>query len=311
MALTERLADMAVFAKVVETAGFSTAARDLDLSKAAVSKAVARLETHLGARLLNRTTRKLTPTEAGVAFHAYCREVVTQAEEAEQHLGQLQSAPRGTLRLGVPLSFGLVQVAKALPGFQHRYPEVEVELVFVDGTLDLIADALDLAIEVGEPVDSSLIARRLTTSRNVIVASPDYLTRNGTPQSPTDLPKHPCLLSSCAVGGRWDFVGHGRSESVYVSGPVRSNFLLGIRESVLAGQGIARMPSFCVADDLAAGRLKCLFSDWTHRPEGIYALYPHRKHLPAKVKAAIDYFLEVFGDNPYWDAVLSEEACHC
>ena len=310
MALTERLADMAVFARVVESAGFSTAARDLDLSKAAVSKAVARLESHLGVRLLNRTTRKLTPTEAGIAFHAYCKQVVTQAEEAEQHLGQLQSAPRGTLRLGVPLSFGLAQVAKVLPSFQHRYPEVEVELVFVDGQLDMVADAFDLALEVGEPADSSLIARRLTTSRNVIVASPDYIARNGAPLTPADLQKHPCLLSSCAVGGRWDFVGHGRAESVYVSGPFRSNFLLGMREAVLAGQGIARMPSFCVADDLAAGRLKCLFSDWTHKPEGIYALYPHRKHLPAKVKAAIDYFLEVFGDNPYWDAVLDASTCH-
>ncbi|NQD36720.1 LysR family transcriptional regulator [Permianibacter sp. IMCC34836] len=311
MALTDRLADMAVFAKVVDASGFSTAARDLDLSKAAVSKAVARLETHLGVRLLNRTTRKLTPTEAGIAFHAYCRQVVTQAEEAEQHLGQLQSAPRGTLRLAVPLSFGLAQVTKVLPNFQHRYPEVEVDLVFIDGALDMVAGAFDLAIEVGEPADSSLIARRLTTSRNVIVASPDYIARNGAPQTPADLARHPCLMTFCQFDGMWEFVGHGRSESVYVSGPFRSNFLMGMREAALAGQGIARMPSFCVADDLASGRLKCLFDDWTHKSEGIYALYPHRKHLPAKVKAAVDFFLEAYGDNPYWDEVLANDQCHC
>lgn len=310
MALTERLSDMAIFAKVVEAASFSSAARELDLSKAAVSKAVARLEAHLAVRLLNRTTRKLTPTEAGMAFHAYCRRVVTQAEEAEQHLGQLQSAPRGTLRLGVPLSFGLAQITRLLPGFQARYPEVEIELVFVDGTLDMVADAFDLAIEVGEPADSSLVARRLTTSRQVIVASPDYLARNGAPATPADLARHPCLQSSCAIGGRWEFVGHGRAEAVYVSGPFRSNFLLGLREAVLAGQGIARMPSFCVAEDLASGRLKCLLADWTHKPEGVYALYPHRKHLPAKVKAAVDYFVASFGDKPYWDEVLCDAQCH-
>ncbi len=310
MALTERLSDMAIFAKVVEAASFSSAARELDLSKAAVSKAVARLEAHLAVRLLNRTTRKLTPTEAGMAFHAYCRQVVTQAEEAEQHLGQLQSAPRGTLRLGVPLSFGLSQITRLLPGFQARFPEVEIELIFVDGTLDMVADAFDLAIEVGEPADSSLVARRLTTSRQVIVASPDYLARNGAPATPTDLARHPCLQSSCAIGGRWEFVGHGRAESVYVSGPFRSNFLLGLREAVLAGQGIARMPSFCVAEDLASGRLKCLLADWTHKPEGVYALYPHRKHLPAKVKAAVDYFVSAFGEKPYWDDVLCNAQCH-
>ncbi len=304
MALTERLADMAIFAKVVESTGFSTAARDLDLSKAAVSKAVARLETHLGVRLLNRTTRKLTPTEAGMAFHAYCLQVVTQAEEAEQHLGQLQSAPRGTLRLAAPMSFGLSQVTKVLPNFQHRFPEVDVELSLVDGKIDLVAGGFDLALDVGEPQDSSLIARRLTTSRQVIVASPDYLARNGTPQLPSDLARHPCLLGSCVNNSRWEFVGLGRAESVFVTGPFRINCLLGLRHAVLASQGVARLPSFCVADDLLSGKLVALLHDWTHTPETIYAMYPHRKHLPAKVKAALDFFVQTFGDNPYWDQCL-------
>lgn len=304
MALTERLSDMAIFAKVVDTTGFSTAARDLDLSKAAVSKAVARLETHLGVRLLNRTTRKLTPTEAGMAFHAYCQQVVTQAEEAEQHLGQLQSAPRGILRLAAPLSFGLSQLTKVLPNFQHRYPEVEVELSLVDGKIELVASGFDLAIDVGAPQDSSLIARRLTTSRNIIVASPDYLARNGTPLIPADLARHPCLLGSCVNNSRWEFVGLGRAESVFVSGPFRINCLLGLRDAALAGQGIARLPSFCIADDLIKGSLQAVMNDWTHTPETIYAMYPHRKHLPAKVKAALDFFVQTFGDNPYWDGCI-------
>lgn len=311
MSLTERLSDMAIFARVVESSGFSSAARDLSLSKAAVSKAVARLEGHLGVRLLNRTTRKLTPTEAGVTFHVYCRQVVAQADEAEQHLGQLQAAPRGMLKLASPMSFGLAQVTRVLPEFQRRYPDVDVELELVDGKIDLVGGGFDLVIDVGEPSDSSFVARRLSTSRNVIVASPAYLEKHGAPQTPSDLVKHACLKGNCSQDSHWEFIGPNGSESVYVQGPFKINCLLGLRESVLAGQGIARMPSFCVGDDLVSGRLKCLLDDFTHKPESIYTLYPHRKHLPSKVKAAIDYFREVFGEKPYWDEVLNNSQCHC
>ena len=311
MSLTERLSDMAIFAKVVESSGFSSAAQDLSVSKAAVSKAVARLEGHLGVRLLNRTTRKLTPTEAGVTFHVYCRKVVAQADEAEQHLGQLQAAPRGTLRLASPLSLGLAQITKVLPEFQRRYPDIEVILELVDGPIDIVGGGYDLVLDVGEPSDSSFVARRLTTSRNVIVATPAYIERFGAPQSPQDLSKHACLMGTCEREREWQFIGASGCETIYVQGPFKINCLLGLRESVLASQGIARMPSFCVGDDLVSGRLKCLLADWTHKPESIYTLYPHRKHLPSKVKAAVDYFREAFGELPYWDAVLSDINCQC
>jgi DNA-binding transcriptional LysR family regulator len=311
MSLTERLADMAVFARVVERAGFSAAGRDLGLSKAAVSKAVARLEAHLGTRLLHRTTRRLSPTEAGAAFHDYCREVVAQAQEAEQHLGQLQVEPRGTLRLAVPLAFGLAQVSRLLPAFQQRHPALQVELDLQPAAVDMIAGRYDLQLVIGEPADSSLVARRLSTSLTIVVASPDYLARHGAPRQPDDLQRHQCLLTASGQASGWQFHGRDGSRTVYVSGPLRANSEMALRESALAGLGIARMPSFLVADDLAAGRLKCLFADWVPAAEAIHALYPSRRHLPAKVKAAIDYFAGEFGPLPYWDRVLSSSHCHC
>lgn len=310
MSLTDRLADMAVFARVVEASGFSAAARELGLSKAAVSKSVGRLEAHLGTRLLQRTTRKLTPTEAGVAFQAYCREVVAQAEEAEQHLGQLQASPRGTLRVAAPLSFGLVQLATALPGLQQRYPDIEVELELRDTTIDMIGGGFDLMLAIGEPADSSLVARRLATSRTIIVASPGYLAEHGIPRQPAELQRHRCLSTLGEHGHRWEFEQRNESCTVLVHGPLRANSEMALRDAAIAGLGIARMPSFLVADDLAAGRLKCLFADWTPRADGLYALYPSRRHLPAKVKAAIEYFIEVFSE-PFWDKVLSSAHCRC
>ena len=311
MPLTERLADMAVFARVVERAGFAAAARELGLSTGAVSKAVARLESHLGVRLLQRSTRRLAATEAGLAFHGYCREVVAQADEAEQHLGQLQAEPRGVLRLSAPLAFGLVQVAPRLPELQRRHPALEVELDLRETPPDLIAEGFDLAFVLGEPGDSSLVARRLSTSRRVLVASPGYLATRGTPRHPDELTGHSCLHGLGDEGGRWHLVGAAGEREVRVRGPLRASSDLALREAVLGGLGLARLPSFLVAGDLAEGRLKCLFAAWTPKPEAIHACYPHRRHLPAKVRAALDFFASVYGPEPYWDALLSDAHCQC
>lgn len=311
MSLTERLSDMAVFARVLERGGFSAAARELGLSTGAVSKAVARLEAHLQVRLLHRTTRKLTATEAGHMFHAYCREVVAQADEAEQHLGLLQATPRGTLRLAVPLAFGLVQVAPRLPQLRALYPEIEVELELRESAVDMVGGGYDLLLSLGQPADESLVARRLSTSRRILVASPAYLAACGVPQQPEDLAHHACLTTLGPNGQRWEFAGVRGSRSVFVQGPVRVNSDMALRESVLVGLGIARMPSFLVADELAAGRLKCLFADWSPTAEGIYACYPHRHHVPAKVRAAIEFFADAYGPAPHWDGVLDRSQCHC
>jgi DNA-binding transcriptional LysR family regulator len=311
MSLTERLSDMAIFARVVDRAGFSAAARELGMSTGAVSKAVARLEAHLGARLLQRSTRRLSPTEAGLAFHAYCRAVVEQADEAEQHLGQLQAAPRCVLRIAAPLAFGLVQVAPRLASFRAQYPEVEIELELRESAVDMIGGAFDLRLQLGEPADASLVARRLATSRRLVVASPDYLDARGVPRQPEDLQQHACLRTLAVSDERWAFSGREGEREVRVGGPLRANSELALRDSVLAGLGVARLPSFLIAEDLAGGRLKCLFAHWTPKAEGLYACYPHRRHLPAKVRAALDFFAAAFGPVPYWDEVLNDSQCRC
>ena len=311
MSLTERLSDMAIFAKVLERSGFSAAARELGISTGAVSKAVARLESHLDARLLQRTTRRLSPTEAGVAFQRYCREVVAQAEEAEQHLGQLQSAPRGVLRLAAPLAFGLAQVAPRLPAFRQRFAEVDVELELREAAVDMVGGGFDLALTIGLPQDTALVARRVSISRMILTASPDYLDAHGVPRQPEDLARHACLGSLGPRAERWDFEGPLGARSVFVQGPLRANTEMALHEAVRAGLGIARMPSFLVAADLAAGRLKCLFADWNPRAEGIFAVYPNRRHLSAKVRAALEFFDSAWGENPFWDTVLNDSQCRC
>lgn len=300
MALTERLADMAIYSRVVETGSFSAAAEQLNLSKAAVSKAVSRLEGHLGVRLLNRTTRRLTPTEAGYAFQGYCQQVVASAEEAEQHLGQLRDVPRGTLKLTTPYTWGISRVAPLLPRFLARYPDIRVNLVLDDHNLDLVAGGFDLAMRLGAPPDSSLVARKLTDVYSVLVATPGYLERYGTPKTPCDLLRHNCLsFSELTQATRWWFEGPDGEETVTTSGQLWINASLGLYETVMAGIGIARMPSYLVAEDLAAGRLVRLLENYKTAPRPLYAVYPHRKHLATKVKAALEFFMEAFAETEH------------
>lgn len=308
MALTERLADMAVFAQVVNSQGFSAAARELDISVAAVSKAVMRLEAHLALRLLNRSTRKLTLTEAGSTFYDHCQHIVAAAGEAELHLGQLQSEPRGVLKLAVPTTFGLMQVVPLMPRLLQRYPELQVELDLFHASPDIIGSGIDLMLEFGEPRESALVARKLATTRTLIVASPDYLQAHGAPRVPQDLLHHACLVSQCGTA-HWDFASAGETISVLVRGPLRATNMLALHKAALADLGIVRLPSFCVGDDLQAGRLKCLLNDWTPPPNTLYALYPNRRHMPAKVKAVLDFFIEYFGEQAQWNIALKDARC--
>lgn len=295
MSLHERLADMAVYARVVESGGFSAAALTLNQSKGAVSKAVSRLEAHLGTRLLNRSTRKLAPTEAGLAFHVYCRQIVAQAEEAEQHIGQLRDVPRGLLKITSPLSLGVGRIAPMLPAFLAQHPEIRVSLVVDDHNLDLIGEGFDLALRIGAPPDSSLVARKLADLNNLLVASPAYLARHGAPRRPTDLLRHNCLnFSERANAGQWDFIGPEGSESVQTQGQLMLNTSLGLRETALAGIGIANVPDYLAAEGLSDGRLVRLMPDYRCLPRPLYAVYPHRQHLAAKVKAAISFFKLAF-----------------
>ncbi|MDX1576058.1 MAG: LysR family transcriptional regulator [Kiloniellales bacterium] len=297
---------MALFARVVEAGGFSAAARELGLSKASVSKRIARLEDRLGARLLNRTTRRLSLSEAGEAFYAGCRRMVLEAEAAEQAVTHLAAAPRGTLRVNAPMSFGQIHLAPALNAFLERYPELAVDLVLDDREVNLVQDGFDVGVRIKPLQDSSLIARRLAPSRALICAAPAYLAAHGAPQRPEDLTRHSCLLYSYqSEPGVWLLRGPEGERRVRVSGRLRANNGEALLEAAVAGLGITRLPSFIIGEEVRAGRLQPLLTDWTPgNPVAVHAIYPAGRNLSPKVRVFVDFLAEHFGPEPYWDRGL-------
>jgi DNA-binding transcriptional LysR family regulator len=305
----DQLTGMAVFARVVEARSFSEAARQLGLSKSAVSKQVSRLEDRLGARLLNRTTRRLGLTEVGATYYEYCARMLVEAEEAERAVTALHGEPRGLLKVNAPMSFGVRHLAPALPELLARYPEIRVDLVLNDRFVDMIEEGFDVAIRIAALPDSSLVARRLAPSRHVLCGSPAYFARHGEPKKPDDLRQHNCLnYTYLASHDEWPFEGKteskGGKRTVKVTGTLQANNGDVLAAAAVAGLGLVMSPTFIVGPDVQAGRLKCVLRDYLSAETAIYAVYPHRRHLSAKVRAFVDFLGERFGPEPYWDKGL-------
>jgi DNA-binding transcriptional LysR family regulator len=296
----EPLNDVACFVEVVHRGSFTAAAEKLGLSRSAISKQVAHLENRLRARLLNRTTRRLSLTEVGQVFFASARLGLQQIAEAEAAVSSLQSAPRGTLQLNVPMSFGILHVAPAIADFLARFPEVQVDVRLDDRKLDLVEAGFDLAIRIGELPDSSLVARALCPCPLVVCAAPSYLQRRGKPSVPDDLRRHEAVIYSYSdVPSQWAFTGRsGQTIAVPVAGRVRMNNSLALREVLLQGAGIMVTPRFVVETDLRAGRLTALLDDYRLREMTVYAVYPERRHLSPKVRAFIDFMSGRLGARP-------------
>jgi len=301
-----QLDSMALFARVVEAGGFSAAARELGLSKASVSKRIARLEDRLGVRLLNRTTRRLSLSEAGEAFYAGCRRMVSEAEAAEQTVTHLAAAPRGTLRVNAPMSFGQLHLAPALATFLERYPELAVDLVLDDREVNLVQDGFDVGVRIKPLRDSSLIARRLAPSHALLCAAPAYLRAHGAPARPEDLTRHACLLYSYqSEPGVWLLTGPDGERRVRVSGRLRANNGEALLEAAVAGFGLALLPSFIVGEAVRTGRLHPVLNGWrAGDPVSIHAIYPAGRNLSPKVRVFVDFLAERFGPEPYWDREL-------
>ncbi|MGC2856822.1 LysR family transcriptional regulator [Novispirillum sp. DQ9] len=299
----DRLSGMAVFVRVVEEGGFSAAARALGLSKSAVSKQVSALEERLGARLLNRTTRRLALTDAGTAFHERAVRILADAEEAEAAVSQLSTAPRGVLRINAPVTFGIQHLGPLLPEFMAAYPELVVEVTLNDRFVDLVEEGFDVAVRIGRLADSSLIARRLAPVRRLVVASPAYVAAHGAPETPEDLRHHACLHYTYLLRGDvWSLTGtDGRTVDVRVAGRLRANNGDVLRSALLAGLGIAYTPSFIVGRDVAEGRLVRLLPGWEDISAAVYAVHPHARLVPPKVRAFVDYLAQRFAGHPEWD----------
>ncbi|OIQ98366.1 HTH-type transcriptional regulator DmlR [mine drainage metagenome] len=301
----DRLDSMEAFVRVAESKSFSEAARRLNLSKSVISRQVSALETDLGARLLHRTTRNLTLTEVGAAYLERCQRILADIEEANQSVSTLQATPRGKLRISAPVPFTTTHLAPALPDFLTRYPDMEIDLVLNDRFVNLVEEGFDLAIRIGKLDDSSLIARFLAPARIAAVASPDYLARHGTPAAPADLARHRCLCySNLTSPDEWTFqAADGSRSTVKVRGRVRANNGDVLRQAAISGLGVTVLPTFIVGADLQAGTLVPVLEDYLPQTIGIYAIYPHARHLSPKVRAFVDFLADRFGPRPYWDLV--------
>ncbi len=293
-----------VFVAVVENGGFSAAARTLGISKSAVSKRINQLEAHLGVRLLHRTTRKLSLTEAGERYFEHAAQALTAAGQAEDAVTELQGEPQGHLRISAPMSFGRLHVAPLIPKFLKRYPKLQIDLVMDDQKVNLVSGGFDVAIRAGNLPASTLIARKLAPVRQVLCASPDYIDRYGRPATPAELSDHNCVLYSYSGdANEWTLIGEGGPETMTVSGSYQVNNSEALLEALREGVGIGRLPTFVAGPDLKTGRLVKLFESYRIPEFNIYAVFPERQYLPAKVRAFLDFAIEsIGGDRPYWDA---------
>jgi len=295
-----------VFVAVVESGGFSAAAQKLGVSKSAVSKRITQLEASLGVRLLHRTTRTLSLTEAGERYLEHAVEALAAARQAEDAVTELQGEPQGKLNISSPMSFGRLHVAPLIPKLLKRYPKLQIELVMDDRAVDLVASGFDVAIRSGSGnlPTSTLIARKLAPLRQVLCASPDYIANFGLPGTPADLTKHNCVIFSVSSdGSEWTLAGSGEPVTVPVTGNYRVNNSEALLEALREGIGIGRLPTFVAGPDLKSGRLVQVLTSHHIPDHAFYAVFPEREYLPAKVRAFVDFALDYFGgDQPYWDA---------
>ena len=299
----DNLADVAVFVRVVERGSFTLAADELELSRAVVSKYVSRLEDRLGARLLHRTTRRLSLTEAGAALFEASRGALERIDEAEAAVAQFQSEPRGRLRVSAPMSFGILHLGPAMTQFARSYPRVSLDVRFDDRFVNLVEEGVDVAVRIVALTDSSLVARKLSSTRVLVCAAPAYLAEHGEPETPEDLTAHDCLLYSyLSTANVWRFTApDGREVPVAVNGSFRINNGIVLGEAAAAGHGILLTPSFYVASLLRDGRLRRILSGYRLPELGIHAVHPQRSHVPPKVRAFIDFLAKRFGRKPEWE----------
>jgi DNA-binding transcriptional LysR family regulator len=288
---------MHMFVRVVETGSFSAVARELNSTQPTISKNIAELESWLGAKLLNRSTRSLRLTETGTDYYERCLAILQDVEEAEHMVGQLQTMPRGTVRVSTVVAFGRLHLVPRLAAFYETYPDISINMRLSDRVVDLVEEGVDVAIRMGDLADSSLIARKLCTSPIVTVASPAYLKAHGIPEHPRDLKEHN-YLSYTEAGTRAETQFRDQGEPFYVrtQGNFTTNNTEALRMALISGLGISRAPRWLVGDAIESGELTKVLEDFQPGELAIHAVYPPGRHLPSKVRSFIDYFVDEFKD---------------
>lgn len=298
----DHFGDLDVFARVVTARSMSAAARELNLSPAVISKRIRRLEERLGVRLLQRTTRQLSLTEAGTGFYERVISILASVEDAEAWVSSGAAGARGTLRVSAPTSFGRLHIAPHLKQFLDRNAMVTVELILTDAFADIVGEGFDLAVRIADLQDSSLVAKRLAPNHRVLCAAPAYLSDHGVPATVSDLARHVLLAHNT---DQWRLEGPQGPVQVKVAGPLRTNSSEVVREALLAGVGIALRSTWDVGPELKSGRLVRVLPDHSGgRRVAIHAVYPSRRHMEQKVRSFVDFLAELYGATPYWDEGL-------
>lgn len=300
----DRLNAMRVFVTVVDLGSQSAAADHLQLSRPVVSRYLAELEDWVGARLMQRTTRKLSLTAAGQQTLPRCRQLLELAGDLQAAVRQPDDAPRGELRISVSTSFGQAQLVDAVADYVRRYPGVKVELQMLDRTVNLVDERIDLAIRTSNDLDPNLIARRLTVCRSVVCAAPKYLAEHGMPQQVEELSQHNCLTHAYFGHSLWQFEVGGRHVAVPVQGNISANEAMTLQKAALAGAGIAMLPTYQAAGALRSGELVRLLTEARPRELNLNAVYTSRKHMPATLRSMLDFLAQRFTDEPQWDEDL-------
>lgn len=297
----DKLMQLRVFVRLAERGSFSAVGRDLRVTQSAVSKAVTTLERALGTRLVNRSTRSVSLTDAGSHYYERCQRILADLDEADAAVGDSNLGTSGALKIAAPVPFGLMFVAPRVARFQARHPALKIDLDLNDRPLDLVEENIDVAIRLGHLTSLGLVARKLGDSPFVAVASPDYLSLRGTPCNPKDLTTHNCLTyTHQANPAVWTFGGGAAPYSAAVTGNYRSNNLLALKDAAIAGIGIARLPLWMADAEIKAGSLRLVLENFRLPAFGIHAVFPSAKRIPARVKLFVEFMQDELSSVPYF-----------
>jgi len=294
----DTLDGMKTVVAVVETGSFTAASERLNISKALASKYVGEVESRLNVRLFHRSTRKLALTEAGKRYYQQALPLLEEFTELVDSVTGEQSSPQGLLRVSVPVAFGEMKLAPLIPQFMRQFPDISLELILSNSLVDMVEEGIDVRVRIGGVDDSNLIARQLKTLPLILCASPEYLQRHGEPQTPQDISEHNCIIdSNFRIGKHWPMIGpDGQTETVNVSSRISASSPSAVKEIAAAGGGIGMVPRFIVEPALQQGLLKEVLPGYRTLEFGLFAMYPHRRYLPKKVRCFIDFMVAELGD---------------
>ena len=300
----DRLEGMQLFVRVAELGSFAAVAQQMNVARSVVTRQVAALETHLGTMLLARSTRRMSLTSAGASYLEKCREILSLVEAAETGLTEQRQAPRGNVRITLPLSFGIRQLMPLFGAFMRDNPDISLELEFNDRRSNLIEGGFDLAIRIADQLEPGDVARKIGSSLAVVAASPDYLKRHGRPRHPRDLAEHECFGYLLAPHANWGFIVDGEMKWFAVRGRLQANNGEALLDAAIRGLGITLAPTFIAEHALRERKLEVLLRKFPLPSMGIYAIFPSNRYVPHRVRALVDYIAEHIGSEPAWDRVL-------